>query len=90
VTIRIKPLGKRPEYFGDGQYDAFEIRHEPYDGDQWPTGPVFPEGHIFRHVDGFEYEVIIPRTVEERRSAVAGDVRYVHQYICRPADKKDA
>lgn len=89
MSITIKPLGKRPDYF-DGEFEATEIRHEPTGWDTWPTGPVFPEGHIFQDRSGNAYEVIVPRTVEEEPSGMAGHVRYVHVYTCRPADPKDA
>lgn len=89
MTIKIRPLGKRPDYF-DGQFEATEIRHEPNGWDTWPTGPVFPEGHIFQTKEGTPYEVVVPRTVEEEPTGMAGHVRYVHVYTCRPADPKDA
>ena len=88
MTIRVKPLGKRPDYFG-GEFEAAEIRHEPHEGMTWPSGPLFPEGHIYQGLDGKPYEVVVPRTVEEARSSVIGDVRYDHVYLCRPADPKD-
>lgn len=87
MTIKIKPLGKRPDYF-DGEFEATEIRHEPDLNKTWPSGPVFPEGHIFQSKEGVPYEVIVPRTVEEK-APVTG-IRYVHVYLCRPADPKDA
>lgn len=87
MTIKIRPLGKRPDYF-NGEFEATEIRHEPDGWDTWPTGPVFPEGHIFQDKDGNAYEIVVPRTVQEPRPAHS--VRYVHVYLCRPADPKDA
>lgn len=88
MTIKIKPLGKRPDYF-DGEFEATEIRHEPSGWDVWPTGPVLPEGHIFQDKDGAVYEVVVPRTVQVQPSAMAGHIQYVHVYLCRPADPKD-
>lgn len=87
MTIRINQLGRRPDYF-DGEFEATEIRHEPNDWDMWPTGPLFPEGHIFQDADGNAYEIIVPRTVQENRPARG--LRYVHVYLCRPADPRDA
>jgi hypothetical protein len=89
VSITIKPLGKRPDYFG-GEFEATEIRHEPTGWDTWPTGPVFPEGHIFQDKDGNVYEVVVPRTVQEQRMGDPSSVRYIHVYTCRPADPRDA
>lgn len=85
----VTSLGKRPEYLGNGQYDAFEILHEAADGDAWPTGPVFPEGHLFEDEDGSVYEVVVPKTIRRRTRDNYTGYTFTHQYICRPADKRD-
>jgi hypothetical protein len=86
VTIKVNSLGMRPDPFG-GEFEAIEVRHEPYNWDTWPTGPVFPEGHLFQAADDKVYEVVVPRTVEERMPGSV--VRYVHIYLCRTADPRD-
>lgn len=90
MTFTVKPLGERNEAFSKGTYEVFEITHAPFAGEMWPTGPVFPEGHILTLEDGKRYEITVPETVQKRRSAIHGDYAYVHRYVCRYADPKDS
>lgn len=90
MTFKVTPAGTRNEAFSSGTYEVFKIEHLPFEGEMWPVGPVFPEGHILTLQDGKRYEITIPETVQRRRSAIQGDVDYVHRYICRYADEKDA
>lgn len=85
----VTPLGKRPDYLGKGQYDAFEIRHEAAEGETWPAGPVFPEGHLFEDENGIVYEIVVPKTIRRLSRDGYGRHQFTHQYICRLADEKD-
>lgn len=85
--LNVKPVGKRPEYFNRNEFDAFSVLHQPLEGDAWPQGPVFPEGHILTLGDGVKYEVIVPETIQTEDPGVPGGFRYTHRYICRIADE---
>jgi hypothetical protein len=86
--FKINSLGKRPEYFNEKtEYEAFEVLHQPLEGDAWPQGPVFPEGHILTMDGGVKYEIVVPETVESKDPGVPGGSRYAHRYVCRLATK---
>lgn len=82
-TFTAKPLGRRREIFGDDEYDAFKLEQAPAYGNTWPGGPLFPEGHVYVDADGTALEIVASRTRHVSRSAVHGDVMYVHEYLCR-------
>lgn len=89
-TFTVTPLGRRREIFGDDEYSAFKLEQAPAYGTTWPGGPLFPEGHVYVSQEGEALEVVASRTRYVARSAVHGDVMYVHEYLCRRVEPDEA
>lgn len=84
--LDVKHVGGRTHPVTGDQYNAFEITERPTNGrSPWPSGPLFPVGHILFTRDGKAYEVVSSRTIEDE-ARYSGYLTYIHSYLCREAD----